>query len=249
MWEIADSGDPRAIAEFAERFPHFSEELTERVETIQHLRKSGKKARDLGRTPELSSSIMVLAIPKWPIYAALGAGAVLIIATAIFLVQWLNHKDPIAQIAPPPSTPTMKRFQQPSGLQPPSAVSEPQQPDPGLAVAPSQQPPSTNAPLSLSRRITVRFQQASLEEVLTTILSEAGLRPVLADRLPDTKITASFESTPVQSILEALTAEVGIRYIDQQDGTMLIVPPSATGASDPPTQRVIPPPRTLPDIR
>ncbi|MFN7171630.1 MAG: hypothetical protein ACK4P3_02425 [Fimbriimonadaceae bacterium] len=249
MWEIADRGDPQAITEFGERFPHFSEELIERVETVKHLRTSGKKARDLGRTPELPSSIMVQAIPKWPVYAALGAGAVLIVATAIFLTQWLNKQDQFAQMSPTPSPPTMERFQQPSGSQPPATAPAEHQPDPGIGVPPIQSPAASNAPLSLERRITVRFQQASLEEVLTIVLSEAGMRPVLAERLPDTRITASFESTPVRSILEALTAEVGIGYIDQRDGTMLIVPPGATGASDPPTPRVIPPPRTLPDIR
>lgn len=232
LWATAESRDPRAYEEFAERYPTYRNELVERVALIRGLR----AARPAREAPPLRLTPAPRPSPRHRTLSFALAGvfvASLAFATVTTVQNWSSPptKDP------PPAIITG------SGFKPdPDASHSAPKPN-GLNAMPknlrtdepSLQPPASNDPFE--RLVTIDSEKVRLSVLIKTIAAQARLRLTVAPGFEDQDVDARYLETSARLALEDLGQNFGFSLVVQQDNEALIIP----------TTDISKPPITVPD--
>lgn len=224
MWAVAEDGNPRAVAEFEQRFPDLKAELAKRLAMVRSLRGAGGSVeKAIPRFKPAATAAPLPAGPKWPWIAAAAA----IAATGFATYAFVANREPqpsglvkqIPTTVPSPSSGVVYSDSLPTGY--PKTT-------PKIGTEPSNDPaptPSGSAPLPpYLQPQQFQFSNTKLASAIRMACLAGRLEVEIAPGLPDVSITKDYTGyTPVQ-VLQALGDEYGFTPLEDGPRRVLIIP-------------------------
>ena len=224
MWLVAENRDPKAIADFEQRFPELRYELCKRIAMISGLKVAGRSVAKPPAIPRFAPKSVPQAHPARAWYV-LAAAAMCVVAFASYSVAVLGRH-------PSNSLPTVT----PVNTAPPEAPPESRvvYKDPTGGQSDSSVPPSQNSSLPivdpLDRPIDVTIEGAPLGSALSLIGAKAGLQVDVAPGLAEQLVDVDFAGASPKEIFAQLGSEYGFTAFPQEKGKVLIIPARANGS-------------------
>lgn len=235
MWIVAESSDPKAIADFESRFPEFVPELAKRRRMVTDLKGAKTVQPTETRIPAFHlRNTQSNAVPKgmW----VMGGVALAALSVAAYSVTvMLNHKPPVlpkvgtvttTPVVPPPTTVFV----------PPKQPTQTQSTPPPFQNPTSNQPPVNNQ----DQPKTLKLSNTSLLAALKMVGEMAGYRVDIAPGFEDQQVSIDYVQTSTSEMLKDLGMRYGFTAFDQGDGSIIIVPaidggnPIGDPGNDPP---------------
>ncbi|MBI1756559.1 MAG: hypothetical protein HYR64_05575 [Fimbriimonas ginsengisoli] len=247
LWNLTDSRNAQAIADFEGRYPEWKAELDRRLQMLDQLR----GARDLATVAIPSGPfIPTVTIPRpnmrvsWT-FGALGLAA---IAGASFfatrsLLDGPAPSVPLAPAATPQEYPTGNTYighrygaERESAAVPPRgrAGDGADFGGPVPLKALPKAPPGAEPPLPMRKRpMTIHVVSASMQSVLEAISSHALLDLFIAPGTPNPDIRVDYIDMSPMAILQDMGKRFGFTALEEGSDTVLIVPAIDGGGPTP----------------
>lgn len=230
MWAAAESGDPRAVDEFGQRYPAYRSELVKRVAMVRSLR----TARPWVDAPPFRPSAHVQHRQPRRSWALVAAGG-LAFATVAFasIATWqrtfpATHRtamvEPIA--VSKPDLPHAKAVQPHESTGEMHVVPKdvpndvPTNPEPIVAIAPFERP------------VTVSHERVSLVGLMRELALQARVKLIVAPGFQDQMVEARYAGVPFLQAMQDLGQNFGFTPMVQGDNEILAIP--ALDPSKPP---------------
>jgi hypothetical protein len=225
MWSVVESGDMAAIDQFADRYPMYKAELGKRLGAVRKLRASrpGMEAAHAPRFTPKSGTTTPLPSrqPRWAmgLAAAAALSALAFGSTVAYRELVLNRPAPVVRVEPVPTDPVEV---------PEVAVKGPTtqdyrvyDPDKSGTVPPRQPEPRV---MPWDKPIAFRAEGIRLMNAIEAIAMQGSLTIEVAPGMPDISINLDYQDASAISILRALGQNFGFTVLEQQPGTVLLVP-------------------------
>jgi hypothetical protein len=240
MWLAAESEDPAAIEDFAERFPGLRNELAKRIEMVRRMRASGREAHAGAAVPPFRAprrmGRQTLAL-RWSMAA--------LALTALAFGSFHVTRAWIARPAPEEKATAALRYEPvPDALlegrdEPETSPSVQESSTASGAQPPDDEPHAVPA---WQKRYTVKLENVGLRTALEAIAQQCGLEMVLPPDLPDDQVVVDYRSMTAQEMLADMGLRFGFTAFDQGEGKVLVVParespPDSAELKAPPSAR------------
>lgn len=249
MWLLADQESPEAIDSFIQRYPHLRREMTRRALAVKDLRQS-RPQEDRIPVPAFrkpTSGPLPAPLKSFRLQtASLFVGAAGLVFAAFVAVRiGLAPAEPASESAAavlgapesapmpaPMSTPMTKTTADlaqadragNAKAEPEAATAPAEGTTPSPMDARSPENPAKNLDLRTARKVTIRMEQADLEDAVRLVCASAGLEAQIAPGMPQFKINLEYRETPALEILREMGANFGFSVFEQGQGVVLIVP-------------------------
>lgn len=231
LWATAESGDPRAVEEFGERYPAYRTELVERVKMVRSFR----AARPHAEAPVFRPS-MELTRRRSPRGWVFAAGALAFASFAFASVATWRHFN---NAAPQPAQTTnswsnpAKDSSQPEVARPGDTMHVIPKTGSGPVVAKDPEAPVT----PFERVVSASHEHIGLVQLLRELGAQAKVRIDIAPGFENQIVEARYLGLPLMQVLEDLGQNFGFTATVQDETSVLVIP-----AIDPSR-----PPVTVPD--
>lgn len=233
MWIVAESSDPKAIADFESRFPEFGPELAKRRRMVTDLKGAKTVQPTETRIPAFhlrNNSAAPAPKGMWIV----GGIALAALSVAAYSVTMKSHPPVLPKVEPvnmapienPPTT----------VYTPPKQPTQPQTQQPPFQNPTSPQPQVNNQ----DQPKTLKLSNTSLLAALKMVGEMAGYRVDIAPGFEDQQVSIDYVQTTTSEMLKDLGMRYGFTAFDQGDGSIIIVPaidggnPIGDPGNDPP---------------
>jgi hypothetical protein len=222
IWQVADSGDPRARLEFVGRYPQWADELDRRAAFVRRLR-SARPVGEPGRFDSLGHRALARRSGAWP-WAAVALAVVALAAASIILMKVTTTPTTPWQQAPetlravPEVTLDLRPHRAGSDARQDARISEPEERRPQEPAAKAARGPS-------------------LVRALRDLAKQSGLRLEFAPGFEDLQIRIEVRYTDHHEALRRLGREFGFTALEQTEGSFLLVPAVDAGGDPQPLER------------
>lgn len=222
MWQLAETGNPVAQAEFESRHARYGPELTRRIRMVGELRQAGKTV--VHRPTFTPRPAKVAPASRWAVGAAAGL-AVIAFAAVVFVTTTSREKA----IAPAPNP-----VAYPSPTPPPLRSTVPPAPDEKVPDKPSLNDgevspvdPSPEKPKDYSKPRDIRIEDTQLTAAITLVAQGSGLEVTLAPGFKDRRVSLDYRGLSAIEILTAMGEQYGFTVFQESEGHLLAVPARA----------------------
>lgn len=236
MWLIAEERDPRAVADFGERFPDLRHELSKRISMVSGLKDAGRKVppHEIPRFVPKNGVSMPTPVNR-SMYAAFA-----FVAAALAFGSYAARS---VFTQTPPALPPVPAV----NLTTPAHNEEPvyTKPSPGKAAVPSNEsgPPMANGGNTveednpLLHPVTFHNVHAPLESALAQVCKQAGLTYQMAPGMPQVEVELNYDGEAAGNVLADLGKRYNFTPYPQERGSLLFLPvrPDAEAGSNTPT--------------
>lgn len=231
LWSVVDSGDPQAIEEFGERYPHLRAEAGKRLALVRNFKGSrptvGVPDRHFAAYPQRQTRPSMRF--GWAL-AAVGCAA-LVFASAKVAMDLANKTEPLPKVEP-------------------IVVNDPTAEKDGVTVdrryiyveAPKD-PNRVNAlggPALYEIPANFEIDGEDIVTTLQVLAAKFGIDLEIAPNMPKIDVTVSYAQLPPIEMMKQMGAEFGFTLFEQERGHVLIVPEidpnTQPGASEPATE-------------
>ena len=236
IWQLADTDDIAAHADFVSQYPEFKDELERRSALVRRLRDFPKPGNSIPRFVPSPDLPVNTSAPKWPLLVAatvvLGGLAFATYAGVTFArsrqpeieTQGKGDREPI-------------RYQVPIG----KADSRVSGPGFGHFMSPSKIGEGDNLPAQTTpqnqaqaappddfarwhKHVSITANKASLANVILGIASQAHVTIEIAKGMPDPKVNVEYHDQTAKDILEDLGRVFGFSVSIETDKRALLIP-------------------------
>lgn len=227
MWLVAESNDPKAIADFESRFAEFGPELARRRRMVSELKGAKSHVSIDHRIPAFKPRVDApTPIPKgmW-IVAGIAFASLAFASYSVFRVNSTQGPIPKPEqvVTQPVETPDTNVYR-PVETPP---ITDPIVKNPPPSVHPTPSTSGQEMPKSL------KLSNTSLIAALKMIGEMAGYRVEVAPGFQDQQISIDYDQITTSEMLKDLGLRYSFTPFDQGDGTIIIVPAvDAAGGSD-----------------
>lgn len=214
MWSVVELDDPRALDEFAARYPAYRDELTKRLKLVRGM-KSAIPHRPVprfhvptrGARPALRRPILVGSL-------ALGLALVSFAMVSNYMRREQSPPAPPSTVNQLPKSPSLEPHQRKEVAPQTLPTGD------GQANVTKDPDPPTN----LDRHVTVDVKSAGLRGVIGQIASQAALSVEFAPGFEDQLVRATYIGVPAKDALADLGQNFGFTALAQGERKVLIVP-------------------------
>lgn len=231
LWSVVDSGDPQAIEEFGERYPHLRAEAGKRLALVRNFKGSrpsvGVPDRHFAAYPQKQARPSMRF--GWAL-AAVGCAA-LVFASAKVAMDMANKTEPLPKVEP-------------------IVVQDPLLSKDGVTVdrryiyvdAPKD-PERVNAlggPALYEIPADFGSDGQDIVSTLQILAAKFGIKIEIAPNMPKLEVSVSYAQLTPLEMLRSMGAEYGFTVFEQDKGHVLIVPEidpnTQPGATEPATE-------------
>lgn len=228
MWDVAESGNETAIAQFNARYPEFADELEKRRQMVGNLR--GSRPRR-----EVERFVPRQQVRNFGPSRAMVAGVAAVVLFSVTLatyatMQIVNSKR---SSAPPVDRPTEIIFNPPTIEAPLSAQGADKDTQP--LSADDVQPltdPSAPAQDVFMGLVTLESEDISLEAAIKAMGDQVGIEVVVAPGFEDKRIRLSFVRQPLIGVLHELGDFFGFSALKDGPAKVLVIPAVPKGGAN-----------------
>lgn len=237
MWLIAEERDPRAVADFEERFPDLKYELSKRISMVSGLKNAGKMVppHEIPRFVPKNSVSMPMPLNR-SIYVAFAFVAAALAFGSYAAKSMFTQKPPELPPVPVVNITTPAHTQEPVYTKP--------VPEKTTAPTTESGPPVANGGNEIDEEnpllhpITFHNVHAPLEAALAQICKQAGLTYQLAPGMPRVEVELNYDGVAAGDVLADLGRRYNFTPYPQERGSLLFLPvrPDGDSGSTPPAR-------------
>ncbi len=224
-WSVAERGDPRARAAFAERHPEWADELERRVLLVAERRESGRPVDFAAHAP-LPSSRRPLGLAP----ALLGGLLVGGLALA-FALSRLAPARPQSAPRPTTATPSAPLASAPGAAADLAPAPNPQVEPPAASPPSAAEADAASGDLGASTPdpatetpTTIRLRRTGLHAALGLIGEAGGLRVRVDPNVPDPEVEDDLVDLTPREMIARLGARYGFRVVPEGPRSLYVVP-------------------------
>jgi hypothetical protein len=210
MWQVADSGDPKARLEFANRYPQWVPELDNRAAMARRFR----SAKPAASVVPFQSGPLLNQVPKGLSWRGVSLSVAGLALAAIVIGQVVASLASSNQVRTEDSAPVTRRagFGSETGLG--DALGE---------ASPVDRPINIDA-LDPRRSVVNVASGSSLRSTLINLAKDSKIQLVFAPGFQDQQVKIEVHYADYRHALNRLGQEFGFTALEQQEGTFLLVP-------------------------